>query len=268
MKNSLPRSLPLALLALALAGCQTLSGDIASGWSFKESPPVGFRDWGYSVVSKADGHPVRAGDQAIRFEVRAGDCGSWPHIDWSDCDEDRERHELRTNDNWSGGERWYHWSIRLPRDWTVIHPVKVQLGQFHQAESHPAWLFQNERGGYSIDNYTTGSTLHKPQILTDDEMRGKWADILVHVRWTSGRDGFFRVYANGETEPRYSWTGPTKKPGRDVFFKFGLYRSHVSRRPGDEPTQVVYYDEVNRASTCAEATKFFDCAAIEKRPAS
>ena len=27
------------------------------------------------VVNKADGHPVRAGEKSIRFEVRAGDCG-------------------------------------------------------------------------------------------------------------------------------------------------------------------------------------------------
>ena len=253
----------IALLSLGLAGCQAVSGDTTSGWSLKKSLPANFKSYGYQVVSKADGHPVRAGEDSIRFEVRPGDC-SWTS-GWSDCAKDRERHEVMSTGSWGSGEKWYHWSIYLPPDYPVIYPVKVALGQFHQKGSHPVWMFQNGSGGYSIDNQTIGSTLSKTQVLTDEEMRGKWSDILVHARWTSERDGFFHVYVNGEPQPRHSWSGPTKKPGRQVYFKFGIYRSFMSRRPGDEPTQIVYYDEVNRASTCAEATKFFDCSAINAR---
>ena len=253
------RILGAVLLCTAISGCQTTS-DTISGWSMRKSLPANFKNYGYQAVTGVDGHPVRAGKKSVRFEVRAGDC-SWSS-GWNDCENDRERHELLTTDEWSSGEIWYHWSIYLPQDYPIIFPVKVALGQFHQQGTQPAWMFQNSAGGYYVDNQTRGHTIKLTPILTDEEMRGQWNDILVHVKWTSDHDGFFRVYVNGETEARHSWTGPTKKPNRRVYFKFGIYRSFMSRRAGDEATQVVYYDEVNRARSCKDVTKFFDCLAI------
>ena len=260
-------SLPLAavLVAIAVSGCQTSLAadrfkDVYGGWSFKKSLPAKFKRYGYSIVTKAKGHPVRDGKKSMRFEVRPGDC-SWSQ-GWSDCKNDRERHELLTTSNWSKGERWYHWSLFLPQDYPIIYPVKVALAQFHQKGSHPVWMFQNSNGGYYVDNQTIGTTLEKRQILTDEDMRSRWSDVLVHARWTHETDGFFRVYVNGETTPRYAWSGPTKKKGKKVYFKLGIYRSFMSRRPGDEPTQVVYYDHVNRAKSCERATRYFDCATI------
>ena len=144
----------------------------------------------------------------------------------------------------------------------MIYPVKVALAQFHQKGSHPVWMFQNSNGGYWVDNQTVGATLEKRRILSDEDMRGRWSDVLVHARWTHETDGFFRVYVNGEAAPRYTWSGPTRKRGKRVYFKLGIYRSFMSRRPGDEPTQVVYYDHVNRANSCERATRYFDCATI------
>lgn len=241
-----------------LAGCAS-GGDVYSGWSFQKSLPSGFKAHGYKIVLKQNGHPVRDGEQSMRFEVRAGDCGR--SEGWSDCQNDRERHELKSG-AWSSGEKWYHWSIFLPRDYPVIYPVKTALAQFHQQNGHVVWMFQNSGGGYFVDNQTSGRTIQHKQILTDEDMRGRWSDILVHARWTHRNDGFFRVYVNGETEPRYAWRGKTKSRGRQVYFKFGVYRSFVSRRAGDEPTQVVYYDHLRKARSCAGATEFFDCAQI------
>ena len=50
--------------------------DVYNGWSFKKSLPANFKRYGYSIVSKSNGHPVRDGKKSMRFEVRAGDC-SW-----------------------------------------------------------------------------------------------------------------------------------------------------------------------------------------------
>ena len=62
-------------------------------------------------------------------------------------------------------------------------------------------------------------------------MRGKWSDILVHANWTSERDGFFHVYVNGETNTAVflEWTDE-ERPDREVYFKFGIYRTYVSLR--------------------------------------
>ena len=35
-------------------------------------------DHAFKIVNKSDGHPVRLGEQSIRFEVRRGDCGVSP----------------------------------------------------------------------------------------------------------------------------------------------------------------------------------------------
>ena len=55
----------------------TLPKDVVSGSKFKKSLTGNYyKKYGMEVVSKADGHPVRAGEKSIRFEVRAGDCGN------------------------------------------------------------------------------------------------------------------------------------------------------------------------------------------------
>ncbi len=268
--RTLFRLVTLPLIALCLTVTATTFSDealaarkfndVKQGWSFNKGLPANFKKYGYRIVKKADGHPVRDGKKSMRFEVRAGDC-SWSS-GWSDCKNDRERHELQSRKRWSGGEYWYHWSIFLPENYPVIYPVKVALAQFHQKDAHVVWMFQNGNGGYFVDNQTVGHTIDNPRILSDGEMRGKWFDILVHVRWTHKKEGFFRVYVNGETKPRYKWTGQTKTKGKKVYYKFGIYRTYVSWKPGGPPTQVVYYDHVNRAKKCERATRYFDCDAI------
>ena len=252
------------ILLLSTVTQEALAGDITTGWSFEKSLRKNFKNYGYQVVKSQRGHPVRDGKLSMRFEIRAGDC-SWSS-GWSDCKNDRERHELKSKTDWGKGEHWYHWSIYIPRDYEIIFPVKIALGQFHQHDDHPVFMFQNARGGYHVDNQTIGYTLHQNQILTDEDMRGRWTDILVHAHWTHKSDGFFRVYVNGSVDPSYVWSGKTKNKGKRVYFKLGIYRSFVSRRPGDEPTQVVYYDSVAKAKSCEKATKFFNCEAIRQTP--
>ena len=67
------------------------------------------------IVNIADDHPVRLGQESIRFEVQPGDCGADDpkHGDWSDCKEDRERHELSGRYMKNGSTWWYAWSIYL-----------------------------------------------------------------------------------------------------------------------------------------------------------
>jgi len=250
----------LALVAWAALPVRADSIDDIRGWSFTKSLPDNYKPYGFNVVDRADRYPVRTGPSSLRFEVQPGDC-SWQAGGWNDCEHDRERHELKAA-SWSGGEGWYQWSVYLPRDYPVIFPAKVALGQFHQESGHVAWMFQNKDGGLAVDNQVQGSTLHLKPILSDADMRGHWSDILVHARWSAGKDGFFRVFVNGETMPRYAWSGPTQSAGKRVYFKFGIYRSYVSRRPGKAPAQVVYYDDVAAGSECEDAATHFDCAQI------
>ena len=69
-----------------------LPKDVVSGNKFKKSLSKKYKKHGMQVVKKKDGHPVRAGEKSIRFEVRPGDCGY--NEDWNDWDYDRERDDL------------------------------------------------------------------------------------------------------------------------------------------------------------------------------
>lgn len=259
MPRPLTSLLALALasgVALPAAAVESLPGDVASGWEFEKSLKPGFKPWGYAVVSAADGHPVRAGKQSLRFEVRSGDC-SWNSIGHSDCETDRERHELvQVGDlQKEGDDYWYAWSIYLPQDYPVVHPVRVALGQFHQ---HPEviWMFRNDDGGYAINRQEelNGAYAYE-KVLQDADMRGLWNDVTLHVRWSSGGAGRFETWINGVKV--YDYAGPTLGKGNTAYFKFGIYRTFVSsymRAHGkaEVPRQVVYFDEVRRGRSREE----------------
>ena len=88
-----------------------LPKDVGSGSKFYKSlTGKYYKKHGFQIVNKEDGHPVRAGSQSIRFEVRQGDCGKDSDGGWSDCKNDRERHELSGGDSaMSKGEYWFSW---------------------------------------------------------------------------------------------------------------------------------------------------------------
>jgi hypothetical protein len=231
----------------------TLPKDVVSGSKFKKSLTGNYyKKYGMEVVSKADGHPVRAGEKSIRFEVRAGDCGKDKDGGWNDCKKDRERHELSGKYRVSKGERWYAWSIYLPEDFINVYPVSTMLGQFHQEKKHVIWMFKNGSGGYWIENYVKGFTSEKRNLLSKQEMLGKWNDILVNVNWTHKENGFFKIWVNDKLA--YDYKGKTKSKGVKTYYKFGIYRSWISKyksyHKGKEvPTQVVYFDEVRAGKT-------------------
>ena len=270
-----------ALIGLGLAGCVTADSDVLSGkWHFSDTLNQNLKPWGYAVVKKSDGHPVRSGEKSMRFEVRSGDCswssGKSSYSYYSDCEhfaERRERKQRPRSEGGSGneiGENWYHYSIYLPHDFPVIWPVNNALGQFHDGNQareiwNKSFQFNILKGGvYGIESYYGGSAGDDDLIHVDD-MRGKWTDVLVHVNWVSSPSGFLYVYVNGDTKPSYSWTGSTRPKNDNIHFKFGIYRYGVNNIIGPVPTQIVYYDDVRKGKTCAEVTEYFPCDKIMSR---
>lgn len=204
--------------------------------------------YGYEII---DDFTHSAPNKKIeKFEVRPGDC-SW-NKDWNDCKEDRERSELseQHKNTPAGSDYWYGWSIYFPKDYPNVFPTKVALGQFHQANSHPIWMFQNCRGGYHLDDHVSG--LKRQYTLVDESnLRGQWHKIEVHARWKKDDSGVFQVWVNGVQKVNYH--GPTMD-AKDVYFKYGVYRSFLSRyktahKVKDVPEQIVYYANVKRGRT-------------------
>lgn len=207
--------------------------------------------YGYKVIDDFTGNAPT--EKIEKFEVRPGDCSS--EGSWSDCANDRERSELKEPvDNrftGHGSEQWYGWSIYFPEDYINIYPTKVALGQFHQVKSHPVWMFQNSDGGYHLDDQVYGHTRHYHKLISENDLRGKWHKIEVHVKWSKKDDGFMKVWINGEQKVNYS--GQTMD-AETVYFKYGLYRSFMSRyklmnNVDKVPAQIVYFANVKRSKT-------------------
>ena len=132
------------------------------------------------------------------------------------------------------------------------------MGQFHNDGGNPpAFMFQNqghprgsEGGGYWIEaDETIGSNNMPIKLLDKNEVLGKWNDVLVNAKWTHKKDGFFKIWINGKL--MFDYKGMTQKiKDEKIEFHFGIYRSFMSRSPGPDPTQIVFYDEIRYAKSC------------------
>ncbi len=210
------------------------------------------KTYGYKVISDPTGSAPT--DKIEAFEVRPGDCSS--NKNWNDCNKDRERSELS---EWykktaPGSEYWYGWSLYIPENYINVYPTKVALGQFHQKNSHVVWMFQNSNGGYHLDNQVGGHTAEYDILIPERDLRGRWHKIEVHVRWSTDRSGFMRVWVNDKQKVDYK--GQTMDASR-VYFKYGIYRSFLSRyknakNTNEVPAQKVYYSNVKRGKSRKE----------------
>ena len=210
-----------------------LPKDITSGTKYGVclADKTAFKSHGVQIVDKKDGHPVRAGNKSLRFELRDGDCNDPPPPAWNDCKTDRERFELSGHDMYSGEEWWYAWSIFISKDFTNISPALLDLGQFHlepTPEGDPCCtlMFKNGEGGYNLENPIKNFELH--QLLTHSEMVGRWNDILINFKLSKKDNGFIKLWLNKKLV--YEYTGPTiTKNTEYVYYKFGIYRGGLSR---------------------------------------
>ena len=187
------------------------------------------------------------------FEVRPGDC-FWNRWGWNDCDNDRERSELSeiNKETIPGNEYWYGWSIYFPEEYVDISPTSTFLGQFHQNNSHPVWMFENKKyGRYLLRESVFGFISERHKLVDEDDLRGKWHKIEVQAKWSRSDNGFFRVWVNGEQKVDYSGQTMTAE---QVYFKYGIYRSFLSKYKEDNgvneiPVQKAYFSNVKRGYT-------------------
>ena len=187
----------------------------------------------------------------------SGDCYENPGANgWNDCDHDRERSELFENNskpNRHGSEYWYGWNIYFPEDYINIYPTKTALGQFHQRNSDPIWMFDNasRSGGYRVVG-SVNLLKTKQTLISEEDLRGQWHKIEVHAKWSRDSDtGVFQVWVNGELKVDYK--GKTMS-AKEVYFKYGVYRSYMvnykaENKVSEVPAQTVYYSNVKKGHT-------------------
>lgn len=244
----------IVCLALALPQGATAQQSMAEGFSRMKLQSANRPD-GLARVTFPDG------SRAERFILGAGDCPA----STGDCRSDRERIEFYEQPPAQrvGSETWVGWDIYLPPDFprqSGNRPPNIIMGQFHQyGRSGPEVLFQLRPEGYEVK-------LSDPYRLDDDPMNpipdfrnvlvasrgsmiGRWTRVEVNARWSRGEDGFIRIYVNGRE--RWSYSGATTNANETIYFKYGIYRSFVSRCGGPCPTLTAYFRNVKRGSTRA-----------------
>lgn len=231
------RKLSVVASVLFLLGFSPEPADI-SGWSFVPS-----KDSGAGIQTVRT--PARSGSSAIKFTVQPGSC------ELDDCENDRERIELKQSGYENEGETaWYAWSFYLPPDFQSIWPARTFIGQFHQEGGMPAILFSIEPEGLKFETRFVNE--EKALLVADENLRGRWHDIAMEVTWSRG-DGHIRLYMDGEL--RIDRIQQTMSED-NVYFKFGIYRAHLSRAPVHPlPAQSVIFDRIRKGRTWAEVTR-------------
>ena len=207
------------------------------------------RYYGYQlVVDPTD----QFSDQLVeRFEVRSGDCSS--NSGWSDCENDRERSELKEKypqEN-IGSTRWYSWKFYIPPDWPTVYPTKTVLGQFHQIGSHPIWMLLQQKDGLYLDDQTSGFSSRKILLIPAEEFVDKWHYVKIQAKWENDETGLFNVWIDGDEIIQHR--GITASENK-VYFRFGVYRSFISlfKNSNDTtylPTQIAFFTDVRMATT-------------------
>ena len=231
-------------------------------------------DYAFKVVNKSDGHPVRFGDQSIRFELRHGDCGIHPG-GYNDCTiwnkesgHYSERHELGSVDYLPNkGITWHTYSFFIPEDFPILNHYyeHISLGQFHGGpNNNPGFKWDLDEQTYQLrrrtgcwlkefikkngeeDSFKCSIGMEENNIkdvISKEDLKGKWHDVVINIKWSRKQDGYFKQWINGKLV--YHYMGNTSKPkGSTNEFRFGIYRGATNKTPKDS-TQIIYYDEIH-----------------------
>jgi hypothetical protein len=195
--------------------------------------------------------PVRKGHHAVRVTLAPGDVAA-----------SKERVELKIGDReiervrgTQGREAWYGWSVLIPADYADPPGDQFQiLAQWHQ-RPQPAGAGQRPQkmgappltlhlvrseGRHVLLLIGQTSSTGPPRTLGGRPIRlGAWIDLVFHVRWSTGRDGFVEAWLDGRPFTDGKKFEPTLYRPDSNYLRLGLYRGK-----GVSTTNHVYYDEV------------------------
>lgn len=244
------RWLLLTVVLLVPVGADA-AGDTPSGFG-KFHLESGVKPWSYSSVVFPDG--VRG----EKFELRAGDCQK------IDCKTDRERVEkIQDKSPALGKDLWVAWSVYLPANFPRQgRRMYTKIGQWHLPKHHgkgqgPNVLFEvsdeclqltvKDPRVADIDPMHPAPNMFNKCIVSRKMILGHWTRYMVNAKWSTGVDGYLRVFVNGTLT--WSYQGQTVNVPVRPYFRYGLYRSFVSRCGAACPTQIAYYRNLRQGRT-------------------
>lgn len=191
--------------------------------------------------------PVRKGRYAVRVTLAPGDVAAR-----------KERAELKVGDRdlerlrgGQGGEMWYGWSVLIPTDYADPPGDQFQiLAQWHHRPSEAATQvsgpppltlhFTFHQGRHLLSLIGRPSSEAPRRTLAARPVRkGAWIDLVFHIRWSTGSDGFVEAWLDGRPFTEGKVYGPTLYQPLSNYLRLGLYRGK-----GVPTTNHVFLDEV------------------------
>lgn len=177
--------------------------------------------------------PVRSGRFAAKTTLRVTD----PKVHKGQRAEMTDGKELPAIE--MNRDYWYGLSIYLPDTFQSPTDTDAVLFQWHtlQGGPSPVLAIRIRRDEWLITSDATPDKRRKLAFLPLE--REQWTDWVVHVRWSSEKDGFWTIWKNG-TEVVSEKNIITQYPeARGPYVKFGQYHS-VDKHT---PENTVYFDE-------------------------
>ncbi|WP_435188505.1 heparin lyase I family protein [Pseudothioglobus sp. nBUS_23] len=180
------------------------------------------------------------------------ECGSKTRdIDWdnmvgemetSDCGENSVRSQMVEQvweDNRPGdiqpNQQWYSWDVYLPNDFPIQDSGKLLLGEFHNSEC-PHIAFTSQGGeDNGVLHFTTqklsdgdcadyGEDTSKIPITQIQDMRGKWTNFHLEMKWENNETGLANLWLNGKQVLAYKGRTLTLQKENLNFMLIGLYQ--------------------------------------------
>jgi hypothetical protein len=246
------------------------AGKIGTGWTgIAQYPrtPIPEDSDSLDVVTS----PVRKGRYALRMTVQPEDA-----VTEEDQRLDKERCEFVRlnvcrdgtctfgNEGGEGSEMWYAWSILIPADYQYVSttPDNYQImGQWHD-QPMPGTTATGFSPPISVHYRSTGFSqtlafryglLQTGGVIKTFEtpiQKGRWIDLVLHIRFSQGSGGFLEVWKDGvmlASETGQSRiTGPNMYNSQPDYLRLGLYRGK-----GQTQINTFYVDEIGIASSKA-----------------
>lgn len=243
-------------LALFALGAAAAGAPRRGAWFCGDFESGGLEGWTWDIARRESAvvvtAPVRKGRYAVRITLAPGDRAA-----------SKERAELKIGDRAierlhgsQGGEMWYGWSVLIPADFADPPREQFQiLGQWHHRP--PEASREGERpqvtgpppltvhlvphaGGHALLLIGQASPQAHPRTLGARPIGfGAWIDLVFHIRWSTGRDGFVEAWLDGRPFTPGKVYGPTLYTPVSNYLRLGLYR-----HKGGATTNHVFYDEV------------------------
>jgi hypothetical protein len=165
--------------------------------------------------------------------------------------DDWERDDLRLPMELSacseGREAWWAHSVYFPDDFVIApRPGGTAVMDFHHAEggANANFHFNSHEGGLRFHGFA--GNIKNPieyKVELPQLKRNVWYDLVYHVRWSSGSDGFMEAWINGRKA--LSHRGPTLYRGMGCYLKLANYHS-----PYGQPSSVIH-DRVVRGTSAS-----------------